>query len=94
MTKMILLDGEDGRPGNYYVSCRSGEKWSLLYGPFGRHREAIEALPAARRAAESVDPWTVFYGFGTARTADDWQPAPVGVLNRFLPVIPASDGVS
>lgn len=54
MTKMILLDGEDGRPGNYYVSCRSGEKWSLLYGPFGRHREAIEALPAARRAAEVV----------------------------------------
>ena len=78
----------DTRPGRYYVSVRSGDRWSLLYGPFGRHADALAAVAATRRAAETVDRYSVFYAFGTARLSDD-APAVAGRLNHLLPPIAA-----
>ena len=86
MAQVNFLDVEvDERPGNYYVSCRNGKRWSLVYGPFGRHQDALDAVEMARGEAERADPWATFYAFGTARTADEWRP--VGVLNGRLPAI-------
>lgn len=43
----------DTRPGRYYVSVRSGVRWSLLYGPFDRHADALAAV-AARLADDNL----------------------------------------
>lgn len=88
---MTTLSHEpDDRPGRYYVSCRSGRRWSLLYGPLSSHAAALAAVEATRAAAERLDPWAHFYAFGTARVHDD-APAPAGVLNGYLPPIPTTE---
>lgn len=79
------LPEPDDRPGYYYVSVRDGHRWSLLYGPFGRHADALAAVEATRRAAERLDARAVWYAFGTARLAE--PPAPDGILNDYLPPI-------
>ena len=77
----------DERPGRYYVSVRDGERWGLLYGPFGRH---ADALAAGRRGATEAVPWSHFYAFGTARLADDAPPV-AGRLNHLLPPMAATE---
>ena len=84
------LHEPDTRPGRYYVSVRSGVRWSLLYGPFSTHAAALAAVEATRRVAESVDRFAFFYAFGTARLSDD-APAVAGRLNHLLPPIAATD---
>lgn len=78
----------DPRPGRYYVSVIDGARHGLLYGPFGRHADALAAVEAARRVAVRVDPRAHFYRFGTARLSGDGD-APAGVLNSLLPPIEA-----
>lgn len=73
----------DTRPGFYYVSCRrdtdKGPEYRLLRGPFPTHQEAHDALPDAIHEAHMRDPRSVFYAFGTARSAIDQGP---GILDR------------
>lgn len=79
----------DGRPGRYYVSMCDGRRWALLYGPFTRHEDALAAVDMARQMALEADGYAHFYSFGTARAADEWLDSPPGVLNPFLPPLPA-----
>lgn len=58
---------------NFYVSVRDGDRTRLLKGPFRTHAEAIEAVPAAQRQAEKMDPKAAFYFFGTAAKAHDYR---------------------
>lgn len=85
----VLDDQPDGRPGRYYVSVRDGSRWALLYGPFGRHADALAAVDAARAVALAVDPRAHFFSFGTARAAEEWIDSPPGILNALLPPIAA-----
>lgn len=83
-----LAQPYDPRPGRYYVSVRSGNKYVLLYGPLDRHLDALAAVETVRTLAEQLDPRAWFYGFGTARLHDDAQAVP-GSLNRLLPPLSA-----
>ena len=71
----------DPRAGHYYVSCVDGPRFSLLYGPFDRHADALAMVKTVRAKAETVDPFACFYGFGTCRTENYAKP---GVLNEML----------
>lgn len=71
----------DRRPGFYYVSIkRENGEARFLRGPFTLHKDALDALPAAREAAERVDPRACWYAFGTARSATDAGP---GILDQI-----------
>lgn len=83
------LPEPDNRPGHYYVSVRDGRRWSLLYGPFARHADALAAVVMVEQAAYKVDARSWWYAFGTARLAPEDGPGPAGALNSILPPIPA-----
>lgn len=76
----------DSRPGSYYVTCRNDVgKVAWLLGPFPAHAEALAMVGKARRLAATIDPWTAFYAFGTARI--DYKPGETpfqGKLNSRL----------
>jgi hypothetical protein len=64
----------DARPGFYYVSIGrddGSDAKILARGPFATHREAILAIPGAKRAAERVDVRACWYSYGTARSETD-----------------------
>lgn len=52
-------------PG-FYVSVVDGDRKALVAGPFKTHEEALAAVPVEREAWYAKDPWTHFYGWGTA----------------------------
>ncbi len=81
-----LLQEPDPRPGRYYVTVRDGKQVGYLLGPFARHVDALVCVDTARKLAIAGDPKAHFYGFGTARLADDVAEAdaPVGVFNEAL----------
>lgn len=72
----------DPRPGSYYVSCISGNKRALLYGPLATHAEALAAVERVRAVALEVDRYAVWYAFGTARAELDYSRP--GVLNHLI----------
>jgi hypothetical protein len=77
----------DTAPGPYYVTVvRDGRGVGFLAGPFDQHADALAMVEPARAAAYTVDPWTAFDAFGTARWKDASSPAPIGKLNDLLGV--------
>ena len=77
----------DRRPGHYYVSVIDAGRLGLLLGPFRRHRQARRFVRLAREHAESIDPWSVFYAFGTVRCPDG---ARRGIFNEALEIRPST----
>lgn len=50
----------------YYCSAIEGKRFSLIAGPFASHEAALEALPAAKRAAlYHENPHFAFAAYGT-----------------------------
>ncbi len=77
----------DTRPGNYYASVMDPEKpqrISVLAGPYKTHQEALNIVDTVKDIAREVDPWSVFYGFGTCRLPEDYPNPPLGKLNNLL----------
>lgn len=67
----------------FYVSVINGPKRALLRGPFLSHGEALDRVEETRAIAEKLDPWAVFYAFGTVGIKGE-GPIKKGVLNdRF-----------
>lgn len=66
----------------YYVSVIDAARYGLLAGPYKTHQEALDAVPEAKRAAEKVDSFSIFYAFGTCKTPDGYDKP--GVLNHLL----------
>lgn len=66
----------------FYVSVKEGECYGLLAGPYDTHDEALEMVPEVKRVAQGVDPWAVFYAFGTAKTSPGH--CKPGTLNHLL----------
>lgn len=79
------LEEPDPRPGNYYVSVIEGKRYALLYGPFTRHQDALDAVERVRAKAYELDRYSHWYAFGTARAPDDYNKP--GKLNDYLPPI-------
>lgn len=50
---------------HFYVSVIDAGKHGLLLGPYPTKEEAEQQVKRARQLAEEVDPWSVFYAFGT-----------------------------
>jgi len=74
----------DSQPGYYYVSVADGPRVGLLLGPFENdHAMALSMIEAVRKKAEEMDPWAVFYGFGTCRLPLDSNPRQ-GYLNSLF----------
>lgn len=65
----------------YYVSVMDGGRYGLLAGPYNTHEEALEMVPAVKELAQKVDPYAVFYAFGTA-AAHGYNKS--GILNEML----------
>ena len=65
----------------HYVSVMDGTRYGLLAGPYSTHEEALEMVPVVKELAQRVDPWAVFYAFGTAAAHGYNKP---GVLNEML----------
>ena len=75
----------DTRPGNYYVTVlRDNGDYRPLYGPFGDHQTALNAVNAVMRRAIELDPRASWYAFGTARLPDSFTRP--GILNNHLEV--------
>ena len=73
---------EDQRPGNYYVSVVSGNKFGLLLGPYNSHKEALDKVETAREKAKEVNrAEAAFAGFGTVRVENHTEP---GLFNRVF----------
>jgi hypothetical protein len=51
----------------FYVTVRSGSRVGYLLGPYASHADALASVDRARLFAGRLDPWAVFYAFGTAR---------------------------
>ena len=66
----------------YYVSCKDGDRYSLLLGPFDTHEEALENVDEAKRMAQEIDCWACFYAFGTCRVPPGY--ALPGKLNHMM----------
>lgn len=67
-------------PVGFYVTLIRGARVGYLVGPEPTEQEARDLIPAARKAAEEIDPFTCFDAFGTARLERDGT-LPEGVLN-------------
>jgi hypothetical protein len=93
----LVVSGEPGwadRPC-FYVSVidrnnSAGRinRFGLLAGPFPTHEQAESLVDAARAAAEKIDLFACFYGFGTCRVADGSRD---GRLNRELGIVVERD---
>jgi len=76
---------EETRIGNwtddecFYVTVTDAGRVARLLGPFKTHEAALESVETARREAEKVDPWSVFYAFGTSKWANGHRD---GALNH------------
>ena len=71
----------DMRPGHYYVTASQNNLPGdaiRMRGPFRWHYQAIEAVDAARAAAEEINSSAFWYFWGTSRYATDQGP---GVLD-------------
>lgn len=64
----------------FYTTVIRGNRVGYLLGPFDDEPTARAAMPAARRLAEQVDPFTVFDAFGTCRVELRPGPLPRGKL--------------
>lgn len=60
----------DTRPGHYYVSVVSGDRYGLLAGPFDTHQSALDRVDECRGLAERHDERACWYAFGTCRRED------------------------
>lgn len=60
---------------------RDARKVGYLLGPFESEATARGHIPAARREAERVDPFTAFDAFGTCSVTGEGG-FPVGALNE------------
>lgn len=65
---------------------RGARKVGYLLGPFETETRAREHIPAARREAERIDPFTAFDAFGTCVVRGEGR-FPVGALNERCGVI-------
>lgn len=54
----------------FYVTVVDGPRVGYLAGPFATHDEALTRVDDARKLAAKRDPWSCFYGFGTAKRAN------------------------
>ncbi len=64
----------DTKPGPYYVSVmKDGGDTRLLSGPYPTHAEALMKVDAAKNIAQSIDPKSIWYYFGTVRMAEDFK---------------------
>jgi hypothetical protein len=77
----------DERPGFYYATVLDGQRTGFLLGPFTTHREALDAVPVARRAAARIDCRADWYAYGTARLPLDYINPPSGRLNALARAI-------
>lgn len=64
----------------FYTTVVRDRRVGYLLGPFDDEQAARGKIPAARRLAEQVDPFTVFDAFGTCRVTIDRGELPRGVL--------------
>lgn len=64
----------------YYVTLIRGARVGYLVGPLSSEQAARDRIPAARKVAEEIDPFTCFDLFGTARLERIGE-LPEGVLN-------------
>ena len=71
----------DPRPGAYYCTVLDNSRVGFLAGPFATHQEALDTVPAAKAAAESVNNRAFWYAYGTVRLDNPIGP---GVLNDIL----------
>lgn len=81
---------EPGAEG-FYVTVRRDSRTGFLLGPHDSKEAAEQRVPAGRKLAELVDPFTAFDGFGVTRVV--MQPGadlPPGKLNHLLPERPCT----
>ena len=69
-------------PGNFYVSVIDDQKWTLVYGPFKTHREALENVTKAKDKAYQLDPKSFWYAWGTVKMKLSYDKP--GILNKYL----------
>jgi hypothetical protein len=73
----------------FYVSVIDGSRSGMLLGPYPSQPEASNHVDRARRAADKIDPWAGFYGFGTAKlTMKPGYELPEGKLNSRIGLHP------
>ena len=78
---------------NYYVSVIDGPRFGLLAGPFPTHVESLEWVERAKEEAHRVDPWSVFYAFGTTAMRPEYRkPGSLNDLLRLDHRVTRSDG--
>lgn len=65
----------------FYVSVVDGARFRFLAGPFYHHQQALDLVPTVRKLAETCDPKSVFYGFGTSKAQSGER---LGILNDRL----------
>jgi hypothetical protein len=76
----------------FYVSIRRDTRQvCIALGPFDTNEQAEQHIEAVRQAAEEIDPWTGFDGFGTCRIEAPTLRA--GKLNgRLAHLLPEREG--
>ena len=77
----------DTKPGAYFVTCvDDAGRVARLAGPYvNDHASALDAVDAAKAAAEKCDPRAVWYAYGTCRVDLDSPSArKSGVLNLVI----------
>lgn len=72
-------DGEDLRPGFYYVTTRRDDgETRRVRGPYATHRAALDAVSDVAIEAAERDFRAHFYAWGTARSETDLGPGILG----------------
>jgi hypothetical protein len=78
-TSSTCAGGCEKEQRRFYATAKDGQRAALLLGPFQTHQEALDAVPAARRAAQEVDGRAWFWEYGTVLMEPG--PWPDGKLN-------------
>lgn len=67
--------------GGYYVSCRDGQDFWLMAGPYPTHLAALADVDKALQIADKCDGRAWFMSWGTAHMKDDYRKP--GKLNEL-----------